>query len=696
MPIDMAVDYLEKLQRVQNAFNQTFYVELWMAALTGLAEACGSRENAASHILLWKSFVLVKLPTLIAKLEALKQERMQDITYDDEAKYRCHESVINQLFGFRGLINACNQLPKSIDGEKAVDVSTDILKVCEKKNLIRMEFIARLLGDRASGMTWEKSDSMDVESLVSSILSDPSLLDPLVFTPISTFSDQETRVEIVVKLATRWSSEKQIRLLGTLCKILNDNFELLNAIFLYSHPSQLLAPLDELCSIWTNPESDEIDDYVQDYENFGHIFFLICSIVNRYELHKNLEDVFQGTSGFMYKYFLLTPGTITPEGQQDLLVKQWVDTLLKEATVPDGIIRSTHPRKMIDLAPVIIDRLCDNCEKKVISQEVLLSRLEIFLQPRWSYALITICQWLCEESLTLGRSPRELSISQSSPLLLNVLKHLVLREEFPSIVSRSVGHLIQTTLIGAKLPASDVEDMRTKIESSLDSVWRTKKYSIETLTRRFRKMFHVVVMSGRSSFVQDRVLSISCPHHFDVELIRDVLEVGGARLFVELIGEVISATSKIGGGKRAAELGASILITPLSYTSNSRLHPPHLAHILFSDILIDLIDRKITSYAQGYSLGLLTAHVLLRIDPSARVEEKTLHEHFTECILSKFKSEDDDEYAGSEDSMDIDWRSGKVYDWVPSNGPARGFADGLVANAEMVERIAGSSVFERD
>jgi len=51
-------------------------------------------------------------------------------------------------------------------------------------------------------------------------------------------------------------------------------------------------------------------------------------------------------------------------------------------------------------------------------------------------------------------------------------------------------------------------------------------------------MFHVVVMSGRSSFVQDRVLSISCPHHFDVELIRDVLEVGGARLFVELIGEV--------------------------------------------------------------------------------------------------------------------------------------------------------------
>ncbi|CAG8641412.1 2169_t:CDS:10, partial [Paraglomus occultum] len=569
-----------------NAFNQTFYVELWIAALTGLAEACGSRENAASHILLWKSFVLVKLPTLIAKLEVRKQERMQDITYDDEAKYRCHESVINQLFGFRGLINACNQLPKSIDGEKyslsvlpfvwlflsmyfvlffgrsyfplnvlfrVVDVSTDILRVCEKKNLIRMEFIAGLLGDRTSRITWEKSDSMDVESLVSSILSDPSLLDPLVFTPISTFSDQETRVEIVIKLATRWSSEKQIRLLGTLCKILNENFELLNAIFLYSHPSQLLAPLDELCSIWTNPESDEIDDYVQDYENFGHIFFLICSAVNRYELHRNLEDVFKGTSGFMYKYFLLTPGAITSEGQQDLLVKQWVDALLKEATIPDEVreafftqcdypsFRSTHPRKMIDFAPVIIDRLCDNCEKEAISQEVLLSRLEIFLQPRWSYALITICQWLCEESLTLNQSS----------LLLNILKHLVLREEFPSIVSRSVGHLIQTTLIGTKLPAPDIENVRVKIESSLDSVWRTKKYSIDTLTRRFRKMFHVVVTNGRSSFVQDRVLSISCPHHFDVELIRDVLEVGGARLFVELVGEVISATSKVGGGKRA-------------------------------------------------------------------------------------------------------------------------------------------------
>ncbi|CAG8771287.1 3544_t:CDS:2, partial [Acaulospora colombiana] len=59
MSEDAAVDYLEKLQRVLNLVDHVFYVKLWMAALTGLAEE-SDEASSTGQTLLWKSFVLVK------------------------------------------------------------------------------------------------------------------------------------------------------------------------------------------------------------------------------------------------------------------------------------------------------------------------------------------------------------------------------------------------------------------------------------------------------------------------------------------------------------------------------------------------------------------------------------------------------------------------------------------------------------
>ncbi|KAI7865964.1 hypothetical protein BDF14DRAFT_1819737 [Spinellus fusiger] len=129
------VDHLVKLQAIKGSFDESFYHELWFAALTGLREAsfetCCQRQPSENPIseegrshknecsiaiitnrLLWKNLVLVKLPHLIQLLQAhyasnkkssAKRHRI------DENELNALESSLLELKAFTGLLNACSQ-----------------------------------------------------------------------------------------------------------------------------------------------------------------------------------------------------------------------------------------------------------------------------------------------------------------------------------------------------------------------------------------------------------------------------------------------------------------------------------------------------------------------------------------------------------------------------------------------------------
>jgi hypothetical protein len=66
-----------------------------MSALTGLAEACDKTTTGISdgvHSLLWKSFVLVKLPSLIEKLELKKSNKFKS---DDNVLLNFEENKVS-------------------------------------------------------------------------------------------------------------------------------------------------------------------------------------------------------------------------------------------------------------------------------------------------------------------------------------------------------------------------------------------------------------------------------------------------------------------------------------------------------------------------------------------------------------------------------------------------------------------------
>ncbi|KAI8643265.1 hypothetical protein BD408DRAFT_385911 [Parasitella parasitica] len=127
------IDHLLKLQTIKGSFDESFFLGLWLTALTGLREAslntsCQSLPSAenivsskeeqakscngvvATNRLLWKSLVLVKLPYLLSKLQSKKQEKDNFILEKPtpENELNPFEASLKELKAFSGLINACS------------------------------------------------------------------------------------------------------------------------------------------------------------------------------------------------------------------------------------------------------------------------------------------------------------------------------------------------------------------------------------------------------------------------------------------------------------------------------------------------------------------------------------------------------------------------------------------------------------
>ncbi|KAG9296880.1 hypothetical protein G9A89_006835 [Geosiphon pyriformis] len=708
MAEEVAIEYLKKLQYSQNSSDQAFFLQLWIGGLTGLAEACSGfkckpnspsiKNSSLGEITLWKSFVLVKVPHLIEKLESRKLQNSileKDMTEIEDTKNRCHELVINQLFGFCGLISACNQqIEKTSENtyqvSKTSDISVDILKVCLKRSLIRREFVVRLLKERSVELEWEGMDATDSDVLTEKILADPLTVDHLVTTVPHYFS-HESCVETVMKLVTTWSSSLDLHPLAMLCRALIDNPVLLDLVHLYRHPSLLLRPLIQLCNTWKRSSNslNTIASYQEDYENFGAIFLFVNTVIFRYELHTNISDIDDNEDGFFLTWlrrssFAFPLDSLTTD--QRVLVTHWLKVLsLGKNHTPDDLIRESEPRKFIQVSPTIFQKHIKTLEAEGVDgiKRKSLTEFEIFLHPCWSFTLVGLFQWLCNDASMKG----PLSFS------FQVITTLLSCPKFPSSVLRLIGNRVIDVIKKFQEPAQLDDKIISLFEEKILNVtshpeWLKHKYPAEMIFGRFRTIFKSIVNSGRRKFVKEDSRNNSLGlHHFDINLFRDVLLIGGPQVFVQLIVEEVLNLGKLKVSLRAAELGASLIMTQLSYSDNPHLHPPKLIHILFTDCLTSAIDKKIESYAQGGTLGMMTSYILLRVDASITIRNHTLYQHFSENILSKFQISFEEKNL-----IDYDYGSNQAnvnnhQNFVSKYSPIRGFAAGLISHREIYDKL---------
>ncbi|KAJ2965023.1 hypothetical protein NQZ79_g57 [Umbelopsis isabellina] len=125
------VERMIKLQRIKGAFDESFYLELWLAALTGLAEVCsgcdgdqeGESDSSSDKAKSLHTCTLKSLPSLIKQFQQEKTSLIDttDLNADEidneqqglDGDYKgpkpnALESSLFELRAFSGLLNACS------------------------------------------------------------------------------------------------------------------------------------------------------------------------------------------------------------------------------------------------------------------------------------------------------------------------------------------------------------------------------------------------------------------------------------------------------------------------------------------------------------------------------------------------------------------------------------------------------------
>ncbi|GJJ73171.1 mediator of RNA polymerase II transcription subunit 5 [Entomortierella parvispora] len=643
IPDALIVQRLKDTQQIKTLEMDTVLLQFWLAGLTGLAEA-----STLDQRVIWKSVVLVKIPSIAVQLSSATDEVCTVV-----------ESSLRQLSFYRGILNECDEnIAEDHSGEK-MDILQSIVIGCVNKGVVRQDQLDILNGlslPRETLSEWQYLDNPtveDIEELCGRILSDSE--------------NQEALVDRIIKVCDDAGSKSDVSTLSKACQMLDDNPLVLDTIHLLRSPSALLRPLESFVNNMQQYEDDDIETCNAKLEGLGIVLILILNIVRRYELAGCLDLVLAEKQGFCCQWLHRTSATIPPTAISSMspamqsLMGRWITALFDSMGISDDLIQTSKPQMLLEIAPSIFEQSLAACQAGVLDTTTMISGLDYFLQPCLLFVLIGVVQFLCEEITfssisTLsqpgsgngapGSNPPTVSpaghvvsplASRGGPggktsaishgsgknaaslgMLQSSLKSLLAGEAFPLRLLRLLKNEISAAL---SHPAVEVDDQLTMIQNRLLEAtngfysWSTSEpYDVSKLAMQTASSFESIITGGRTSIVTTREKGWpvfgKTSFHIDIDLFRATLCYLGPSQFLTAILKQVLKAGLTANGRRAAELGAAIMTTPLLSSGNEYVSPQSLLWTLVYQILWIPVPGRLETFAQGRMLAVFVGMTL--------------------------------------------------------------------------------------
>ncbi|KAI1298575.1 mediator complex subunit [Mortierella claussenii] len=596
----MVVQRLKDVQRIKDLEMDIVLLQFWLAALTGLAESGTSNQR-----LIWKTFVLVKIPIIITQLGL-----------DKEDVHRTVESTLRQLSIYRGILSECNESMAEDSTVEQTDALRSIAIGCYARGLIRPDQL-----DIHHAIALSRDSSEDYLYISSSSLDS---IDDLCGRTLCDFEHQERLVNRIIQVCEEAGAKNDVPVLSRLCQTLDDNPLVLDLIHFLRSPEALLAPLESFVNNFHHNEDDDIDTCNSNLEGLGIVLILIITLIRRYELTGCLDVILKDKQGFCYLWLHRTsatiPATSVPNMSAEMqgLMGRWITALFDSMGISDDLIQTSKPQMLLEISPSIFGQSLAACQAGVIDASTLNSGLDYFLQPCLLFVLIGVVQYLCEEILFSSSAPHGISMpapsavgsvqagqSMLSPqghvisplasrglkpvhhtsisgaahnqslgktvasvaMLQSTLKSLLAGEAFPTRLARLLKDEIQAALehqntesdhqmivIQEKLAAACVNFYAWSVADA---------YDVPKLAQQTSIAFASIVSGGRTSLVTRRekgwpVFGGSC-YHIDVDLFRTtVCHLGPAQFVTNILKQLLKA-ALTPNGWRAACCGHSYI-----------------------------------------------------------------------------------------------------------------------------------------
>ncbi|KAF9380321.1 mediator complex subunit [Mortierella sp. AD011] len=366
VPDAFVVQRLKDVQRIKAQELDVVLLQFWLAGLTGLAES--SAENQRN---IWKSMVLVKMPSIASKLHS-----------DQEQVCGAVELALRQLSFYRGLLSECDENVAEENPAYEVDMLKAIAMGCYAAGVVRPNRLDILNGISPTHNILSEFQIIGQSSL--------DLIDGLCGRTLIDYENQEKLVNRIIQLCEDASSRNDVVVLSKLCQTLDDNPLVLDIILLLKSPSALLFPLESFVNNLQQNEEDDIDTCNSNLEGFGIVLILTMTIIRRYEFSGCLDSILKDKNGFCYLWLHRT-----------------------SATIP---ATTSKPQMLLEISPSIFEQSLAACQAGVLDSTTLNSGLDYFLQPCLLFVLIGVVQYLCEEILFSSTSFASAAPSSGLPV----------------------------------------------------------------------------------------------------------------------------------------------------------------------------------------------------------------------------------------------------------------------------------------
>ncbi|KAF9087845.1 mediator complex subunit [Mortierella sp. GBA35] len=644
------VQRLKDVQRIKGLTMDTVLLQFWLAGLTGLAESTSSSQR-----LVWKCFVLVKTPSIVSRLGYSRDELCDTV-----------ESTLRQLSFYRGILNECDDCVAEDGTTERVDVLKSIAVGCRAKGLVRPNQLD-ILADVPP--TFYDPDQYRFGKNNQQAAED---IDQLCGRALSDFEHQESLLDRIIQVCEEAAANNDVLTLSKLCQTLDDNPRVLDLVFLMRKPSSILVPLE---SFINNLQQNEDDDI----EGFGDVLILIMTIIRRYELAECLDSVLKEKQGFCYMWLHHTSATIPTASISSMtadiqgLMGRWISALFDSMGISDDLIQTSKPQMLLEISPSIFEQSLAACQAGVIDATTLNSGLDYFLQPCLLFVLIGVVQYLCQEIVfsapssnhsthhsahgassassmmsptgaaisplasrggagggSSGKSGHSSTSGKSVFMMQSSLKSLLAGEAFPARLVRLLKSEISAALshhaIENDHQLAIIHERLAETSNNYDSWKISEAYDVPKLSQQTELAFDAITSGGRTPLVMKREkgwpIFGGSSYHMDVDLFRAALCYIGPAQFVTRILKRLLKAALTPNGRRAAELGAAMMTTPLVGCGDKHLSPQSLLWTLMCQQLWIPVPSRLETFAQGKHLATFVGMTLDMFQSSTFVQHR--------------------------------------------------------------------------
>ncbi|KAF4546371.1 Mediator complex subunit Med5 [Lasiodiplodia theobromae] len=359
---NMILNYLHARYKVDY---QSMIVDLITASFDVLAANTTYRSESNETIFNFRSFLINKVPSLVAILAAS--------IFPTTTPELCITQALNHIDR-----NAFPSFSQTFDmapvNSLLSDVRQDFLVACALHQLIPDSSIERLLGETPMSSV-PVGGKYIKENLVAQCSTNFERVEELLNEIEGMDGNACAIVGAMTDIIRNLCATRETMSLKTICNTLSRKPRSLDVMLQYTSPASILQPLCQLLDSWKNDEDQS--EYQPVYDEFGSVLLLVQAFMHRHDL--KASDLGLDDASFVVQLLERghkSLGANELNEDQDKYLAGWLRGLYDPEGISDELLSNCKPQDFYLLVPTIFSQTIFACSADVLPLDTVKAGLE--------------------------------------------------------------------------------------------------------------------------------------------------------------------------------------------------------------------------------------------------------------------------------------------------------------------------------